>query len=214
MHFPELSNFSVETSVQHLVFLTGSCLLALDKTQAGVFSISWFLVTFFTKRKTAINLEPVMISIWNLDYIILTREIQQPKNLNDDAMSAIHDFIIFFLVYDKFLAIHKLDFGYLVYNSWTFINNNIWFNNSRKHRWKILDTALTLLVWAKTLFLLKSVHFLQNNLASAKFRRVWHYKVYFLKLDMCVYLCNKFQGPRIILGRFGQYVTLIPPPQM
>ena len=107
MHFPELSNFSVEASVQHLVFLTGSCLLALDKTQAGVFSISWFLVTFFTKRKTAINLEPVMISIWNLDYIILTREIQQPKNLNDDAMSAIHDFIFFFLVYDKFLAIHK-----------------------------------------------------------------------------------------------------------
>ena len=41
-------------------------------------------------------------------------------------------------------------------------------------------------------------------LTSAKLRRFWYYKVYFLKVHMSVYLCAKFQVSSIPLTSFRQ----------
>ena len=51
-------------------------------------------------------------------------------------------------------------------------------------------------------------------LTSAKLRANWYQKVYFLKLDICVYLCTKFQVSSTILTTFRQgVILLLPPPQ-
>ena len=66
------------------------------------------------------------------------------------------------------------------------------------------NTALTLLLWIKELFLPK-------NADICKLRRPCHQKVYFLKLNMCVYLLTKLQASSIILMSFRQGVILPPP---
>ena len=49
-----------------------------------------------------------------------------------------------------------------------------------------------LLLWKKLLFLPENTDFFKQILASRKVRGSWHYKVYFLRLDMCLYLPEKF----------------------
>ena len=51
----------------------------------------------------------------------------------------------------------------------------------------------------------------KKMLTSAKWRRSWYYKVYFLKLNMFVYLRTKFQFSSIILTSFRQGGNFTPP---
>ena len=50
--------------------------------------------------------------------------------------------------------------------------------------------------------------FAKEMLTSAKLRRPWYWKVYFLKLHMSAYLCTKFNVSSIILMSFRQDVNL------
>ena len=54
--------------------------------------------------------------------------------------------------------------------------------------------------------------FCKNVLTSAKLREPRHYKVYFIKLHMGVYLRAKFEVSSIILISFRQVGNFTPPP--
>ena len=73
---------------------------------------------------------------------------------------------------------------------------------------KISDTALTLLLWVKVLFL-PTIAFLRKIAAISKIRRVLILEGVFSE-TMCLYLRSKFQVPRIILTSFRQGVILLP----
>ena len=56
----------------------------------------------------------------------------------------------------------------------------------------------------------------KKMLTSAKLRKPWYQKIYFLKLYMCVYLRTKFQVSSIIITSFRQGEGgwgVLPPPQ-
>ena len=59
-------------------------------------------------------------------------------------------------------------------------------------------------LWGKVLFLTRNVIFCKEMLTSTKLRRSWYQNIYFLKLNMCVYLPTKFQVSSMILTSFKQ----------
>ena len=82
-------------------------------------------------------------------------------------------------------------------------------DNRNKTTSKKFHTALTILLWVKALFSPKSADFFAKNmLTSAKVRMLWYYKLYFLKLNMCLYLHAEFEVSSIILTSFRQGVYL------
>ena len=49
------------------------------------------------------------------------------KKFDDDFMSVRYDVIVFFPIYDQFVAMGKPDFGRMVYKTYIFINSNLLF---------------------------------------------------------------------------------------
>ena len=109
------------------------------------------------------------------------------KKFDDDVMSADCGTIVIFPIYGQFGAIRKWDSGSIVCKTYIFINSNLLSYKIWKQNYKIFNTALTLLLWVNYYFLAKNAAFCaKKKLASAKLRRPWHYRVYFLKLHICI----------------------------
>ena len=53
------------------------------------------------------------------------RNTAMPKKFEDNFMTATCDVIVFFLIYDQFAAIRKLDFGRMASKTYIFYNNNL-----------------------------------------------------------------------------------------
>ena len=107
-------------------------------------------------------------------------------------MSANCNVIINFPIYGQYGTIWKPDSGNIVYKIYIFIESNLLSYKNWKQNLKTSNTNLTLLLRVKLLFLLNAI-FLQKMLTSAKLRGPWYWKVYFLELNMCVYLRTKFR---------------------
>ena len=78
-------------------------------------------------------------------------------------MSENCDVVVIFSIYGQFGAISKPDSGLRVCKSYIFINNNLLSYKNWKQNSKISNTALTLLLWVKVLFLPKNADFLQKD---------------------------------------------------
>ena len=72
------------------------------------------------------------------------------------------DVIIIFPIYDQFGAIRKPDSGRIVCKTYVFINSNLLPHKNWKQKYKISNTAFTLLLWVKVLFLQKTLIFCKN----------------------------------------------------
>ena len=64
-----------------------------------------------------------------------------------------------FLIYDQFGAMQKPDSRHIVYKTYIFINSSFLSYKDWKQILKISNTALTLLLWVKVLFLPKMLIF-------------------------------------------------------
>ena len=109
----------------------------------------------------------------------------------------------------QFLANLELS-GSLLQDAWSvkhiLINNDLLSYKNWKQTLKISNPSLTLLVWVKVLFMRKNT--------SAKLRGPWYKKIYFLKLNMCVYLRAKLWVSSIIVTSFRKGLILpLSPPQ-
>ena len=115
-----------------------------------------------------------------------------------------------FPIYGQIGATRKPDSGQIVCKTYIFVKSNLLSYKNWKQNEKIFNTALTLLLSVKVLFLPKMTIFLQRKmLISTKSRGPQSLTVWFLKLNMCVYLPPKFQVSSIILTSFIQGVVLI-----
>ena len=123
------------------------------------------------------------------------------KKSEDDAMSTNCDVIVIFLIYGQFGAIQKLDPRCKICKIYIFINCATCYLKKTESRTKKL--AHYWLIWVKVLFCQKMPIFSKKLLTWAKLRELTK-KACFLKLHMCVYLCNKFQVSSIILTIFRQ----------
>ena len=59
------------------------------------------------------------------------------------------DVIVIFPIYGQYGAIRKPDARRIVCKTYVFINNNLLSYKNWKENWKISNTGLTLLLWAK-----------------------------------------------------------------
>ena len=127
-------------------------------------------------------------------------------------MSANCDVIVIFPIFGQFGAIRKPDSGCIVCKVFILINSNLLSYKNWKQNYKISNTAPTLYLWVKVVFLPKknTDFFHKKMLTSAKWRGPWYWKVYFLKLHY-VYVCTTFQVSSIILTSFRQGIILEPP---
>ena len=159
-----------------MVSLNFPSLQILGKTHARIFPISRFLVNPL-KKKIVISPEPVMTLTWNLRPVTkLDNKRKRPsKGINDDVMSKNCDVIVFFLIYNQFGAIQKPDSGPAVCKTYIFINNNFLSSKNWKQNWKESNTALTILLWVKVLFLLIKLIFGKKMVKSAKLSRSWYF---------------------------------------
>ena len=150
------------------------------------------------------------------------RNKRQLKKSDDDIISENFDVIVIFLIYDQFEAKLKMDSRCIVCKICIFINSNFLPGKTRKQNYKIYKTVLTILFWVKGLFWPRNADILQNVLASAKLRQAWYWKVYFLKLNICVYFRAEFQVSSITLTSFRQLgrkrwwgrAVILPPPTL
>ena len=83
------------------------------------------------------------------------------KKIDDGVVSSNCDVIVIFLIFGQFGAIRKLDSGGIVCKTYIFINSNLLSHKNWKQNYKISNTALTLLLWVKVLFLPKKADFWQ-----------------------------------------------------
>ena len=110
------------------------------------------------------------------------------------------DVIVIFPILYQFGAIREPDSRRIICKIYIFIKNNLLFLQKLDTELKISNTALTLLLWVKVLFLPKCADFFAKN--AAKIRELWHWKIYIVKLHVRVYLRTKFQAFTIILTKF------------
>ena len=113
-------------------------------------------------------------------------------------------------IYGQFRVIWKPDSRRIVCKTYIFINSNFLSYKNWKQNQKTSNTFITLLFWVKVIFWPKHADSLQKMLTSAKLRRLWHQKVYFLKLQMGVYLHATYHVSSIILTSFRLGVILPP----
>ena len=112
-------------------------------------------------------------------------------------MSGNYGIIINFLIYSQFGAIRRLNSRWAVHNSSFFMNNNLYLTDAENRT----NTGLILLLWKRGgYFCLKLLTFC---------KKCWHQQnlgglgtIYFLNLDMCLYVRTKFQVSSIILTSF------------
>ena len=106
-----------------------------------------------------------------------------------------------------FWAIWKPYSRRIVCKTYIFINYNFLSYKNWQQNQKIFNTALALLLWVKVLFWSQNANFLQKMLTSAKLRGTWYEKLYFLDLNMNVYLRAEFQVSSVSVS-FRQGVLL------
>ena len=78
------------------------------------------------------------------------------KKIDDNVTSENCDVIVIFPISDQFGAIWKPDSERIVCKTYIFINSNLLSYKNLKQNWKSSNTALTLLLCVKILFLLKN----------------------------------------------------------
>ena len=104
--------------------------------------------------------EPVKILTSNLDQQLnLTREKNSVKKID------------IFPIYGQFGAIWKPDSGRLVCKTYIFINSNLLSYKNWKKKYRISNTALTLLPWITILFPPKNADFLQKKADTSRIKR-------------------------------------------
>ena len=106
-----------------------------------------------------------------------------------------YDVIVIFPIYDQFGAIRKPDSGCIVNKTYIFINSNRVSYINLTQNYNISNTALTLLLWVKVLFLLKkALFFLKENADITKIKKALARKdtyVCVLKITfVCVLTCQ------------------------
>ena len=133
------------------------------------------------------------------------RNKKTSKKLDDHVRLQKCSVIVIFPIYDQFGDICKPNSRRIICKTYIFINSKLLSYENWKQNLKISNTAVTLLLWVKALFFTKkNADFLQKILTSAKKRRSCYQKAYFLKLNMFVYLRNKFQVSSVNLRSFRQ----------
>ena len=101
------------------------------------------------------------------------------KKIEDNVISRSCDVVVIFPVFGQCGAIRKPDSGCTVCKTYIFINSNLLSYKNWKQSCKVSNTALTLFLWVKLIFMPKKYFFLQKILTSAKLRGSWYQKVYF-----------------------------------
>ena len=81
------------------------------------------------------------------------------KKIDDDGMLEDCDVIANSPIYGQFGAIRKPDSGHIVCKTSFFINSNLLSYENWRQNKKVSNTALTLLLWVKVLFLPKNADF-------------------------------------------------------
>ena len=133
-----------------------------------------------------ISLETILISLTRPSLQILgktkTWVFSIFFSIDDGVMSANCDVIVIFPIYGQFGAIWKPDSGRIVCEIYIFIDSNlVLYKNGKKN------------IFCK-----------KKNADISKTKGALVLKLYFLKLDMCVYLRTKFQVSSVILTSFRQ----------
>ena len=85
------------------------------------------------------------------------------RKFDYDVMWTCCDVIVIFSIYGECGATWKLDSGRITCKISIFINSKVLSYKNWKQNWNISNTVLTLLIWAKVLFLPKNAYFLQNK---------------------------------------------------
>ena len=85
-------------------------------------------------------------------------------------MSENFDVIVIFLIYGQFGAIGKTDSGQINCKTYIFVKSNLLSYKNWKENWKISNTALTISLWVKVLFLPKNADFWQKNADISKIK--------------------------------------------
>ena len=121
----------------------------------------------------------------------LDKRKQGQKKFDYDVISENCDVIIIFLIYGQSGAIPKPDSRRIVCKTYVFIKSNLLSYKNWKQNYKTCNTALTLLLWVKILFLPKTVIFLQKNADIRKIKRALVLKGIFSKTTyVCVLTCQ------------------------
>ena len=122
------------------------------------------------------------------------------KKFADDAMFANFNVIIIFPIYDQFGAIRTPDSGRAVCKAFSLIVT--FYHSKTENRTKKSLTQLSRYSFEwRCYFCPKMLTFCKKILTSTKLRGPWHYKVNFLRLNMCMYLRITFQVSSLILTR-------------
>ena len=133
------------------------------------------------------------------------RNTTMSNKFDGDVMSAYYGIFVIFPIYGWSGAIGKLNFEYMVCNSYILVNSNLLSCKNWKQNKKNFNTALILRLWVKELFLPKNVDFLQICADISKIKRVLILKGIFSKSTyVCVCLRAKFQASSVILTSFRQ----------
>ena len=118
-------------------------------------------------------------------------------------MSTNYDVTVIFPIYGQFGAIRKPDFGLIVCKTYIFITSNLLSYKNWKQNWKISNTALTILLGVKQ----------KKNKKKTDISKIkWVLVLYFLKLNICVYLHTRYQVSNIILINELRKGVIYPPP--
>ena len=113
------------------------------------------------------------------------------KKFDVDVMLENYDPIAVCLIYGQFGRMQKPDSGRIVYKNYIFINKNLLSYKNSKQNWNTSDTALTLLLWVKVLFLSKNLFFCKKNAEISKIKRVLVLKAIFSETKyVCVLTCQ------------------------
>ena len=88
------------------------------------------------------------------------------KKFDVDVMLGNYDVIVIFRICGQFGAVQRPDSGHRVCKSYVFSNSNLLSYKNWKQNWKTSNTALTLLLWVKVLFLDKNANSLK--------KKCWH----------------------------------------
>ena len=167
----------------NLVSLTRPNHQILGKNQTEIFQISGFLVNP-SETKIAITPQTVMILTWNLD--------QVKKKL---AMTPCQQ-IVTLLYFFQFLA-NLQPSRSRIPEAWY-----IELTFSLTVTFYLQHSSYTIALNKVAIFAKKCWFFARKMLTSAILSGSWYWKVYFIKLHMCVYFHTKFRDFSIVLTIF------------
>ena len=92
------------------------------------------------------------------------------KKFDVNVMSENCDVIVIFWIFGQFGAVQRPVSGHRVCKTYVFSNSHFLFYKNWKQNWKFSNTANTLLLWVKVLFLRKNINILQKNADVSKIK--------------------------------------------